>query len=72
MVAERRGDAAGNRNAYFPGSAMRKRLIAIWVALAVATFTVVYLFTYQEKLKIDLDRVAYIRQTLYSGLRSGK
>ena len=65
MVAERRRDAAaGNSNAYFPGSAMRKRLIAIWVALAVATFTVVYLFTYQEKLKIDLDRVAYIRQTL--------
>ena len=43
---------------------MRKKLVAVWVALAVATFTAVYLFTYQEKLKIDLDRVAYIRETL--------
>ena len=65
MVAERRKDAAADhRNPYFPGSAMRKKLVAVWVALAVATFTVVYLFTYQEKLRIDLDRVAHIRETL--------
>jgi signal transduction histidine kinase len=43
---------------------MRKKLVAVWVTLAVATFTAVYLFTYQEKLKLDLDRVAHIRETL--------
>jgi len=41
-----------------------KRLIAVWVALAVAVTIAVYLFTYQEKLRFDLDRVAHIRETL--------
>ena len=73
MVSERRRNAAaGNRNSYFLGSAMRKKLVAVWVALGVATFTTVYLVTFQEKLRLDLDRVAHIRETLIPGLRSGK
>lgn len=44
--------------------AIGKRLVAVWVTLAVAIFSAVYLFTYQEKLRVDLDRVAHIRETL--------
>jgi signal transduction histidine kinase len=43
---------------------MGKRLIAVWVSLAVAVFASVYLFTFQERLRLDLDRVAHIRETL--------
>jgi len=45
-------------------SAMGKRIVAVWIALAVAVFATVYLVTYQEKLRLDLDRVAHIRETL--------
>jgi CHASE3 domain sensor protein len=41
-----------------------KRIIAVWVSLAIAVFSSVYLFTFQEKLRLDLDRVANIRETL--------
>ncbi|MBI4643725.1 MAG: CHASE3 domain-containing protein [Deltaproteobacteria bacterium] len=44
--------------------AIGKILVAVWISLAVAIFTTVYLFTYQEKLRLDLDRVAHIRETL--------
>jgi signal transduction histidine kinase len=43
---------------------MGKMLVAVWISLAVAAFTALYLFTYQEKLRLDLDRVAYIRETV--------
>ena len=43
---------------------MGKKIIAVWVALAVAVFAAVYLFTFQEKLRLDLDRVAHILETL--------
>ncbi|MGA7578394.1 MAG: CHASE3 domain-containing protein [Desulfobaccales bacterium] len=36
----------------------------VWVALIVAVFTTAYLFTFQEKVRLDLDRVAHIRETL--------
>jgi signal transduction histidine kinase len=45
-------------------SAMGKRIVAVWISLAVVVFTTVYLVTYQEKLRLDLDRVAHIRETL--------
>lgn len=41
-----------------------KRLLLVWISLGVAFFTAIYLFSYQEKLRLDLDRVAYIRETL--------
>jgi signal transduction histidine kinase len=44
--------------------AMGKILVAVWISLAVAIFTAVYLFTYQERLRVDLDRVVHIRETL--------
>jgi signal transduction histidine kinase len=44
--------------------AMGHRLIAVWVSLAVAVFAAVYLFTFQEKLRLDLDRVAHTLETL--------
>ena len=44
--------------------AMGKRLVAVWVSLVVAVLAAVYLFSYQEKLRLDLDRVADIRETL--------
>jgi signal transduction histidine kinase len=44
--------------------AMGKKLIAVWVSLAVAVLASIYLFTFQEKLRVDLDRVAHIRETL--------
>ncbi|MCL4501922.1 MAG: CHASE3 domain-containing protein [Deltaproteobacteria bacterium] len=43
---------------------MGKRLVAIWVTLGVAVFATVYLVTFQEKLRLDLDHVAHIRETL--------
>src|SRR4030042_601938 len=44
--------------------AMGKRLVSVWISLVVAVLAAVYLFTYQEKLRLDLDRVAYIRETI--------
>jgi len=43
---------------------MGKRIVAVWISLAVAIFATVYLVTYQEKLRLDLDRVAHIREIL--------
>lgn len=45
-------------------SGLGKRIVSVWVALAVAIFATIYLVTYQEKLRVDLDRVAHIRETL--------
>jgi signal transduction histidine kinase len=44
--------------------AMGKRLLAVWVSLAVAVFAAVYLFSFQEKLRLDLDRLAHTLETL--------
>jgi signal transduction histidine kinase len=44
--------------------AMGKRIVAAWISLGVAVFSTVYLFTFEKKLRLDLDRVAYIRETL--------
>jgi signal transduction histidine kinase len=44
--------------------AMGKRIVAVWISLTVAVFAAAYLFTFQEKLRLDLDRVAHIRETL--------
>jgi signal transduction histidine kinase len=43
---------------------MGKKLVAVWVTLGVAVFATVYLVTFQEKLRLDLDRLAHIRETL--------
>ena len=43
---------------------MGKKLVAVWVTLGVVIFATVYLVTFQEKLRLDLDRVAHIRETL--------
>jgi len=62
--------ASGNNTAPKKGitdslaSAMGKKIVAVWISLAVAIFATVYLVTYQEKLRLDLDRVAHIRETL--------
>ena len=44
--------------------AMGRRIVAAWVTVTVVIIATVYLFTFQEKLRIDLDRVAHIRETL--------
>ncbi len=43
---------------------MGKKLVAVWVTLGVAVFATVYLVSFQEKLRLDLDRLAHIRETL--------
>jgi signal transduction histidine kinase len=43
---------------------MGRRLVAVWVTLGVAVFATVYLVTFQEKLRLDLDRLANMRETL--------
>ena len=43
---------------------MGKRIVAVWIAFTVVVFTTIYLFTFQESLRLDLDRVAHIRETL--------
>ena len=59
-----RDAAARKSNSYSLGSAMGKKLVAVWVTLGVAVFATVYLVTFQEKLRLDLDRLAHIRETL--------
>jgi len=59
-----RDAAARKSNAYSLGSAMGKKLVAVWVTLGVAVFATIYLVTFQEKLRLDLDRLAHIRETL--------
>jgi signal transduction histidine kinase len=56
--------AASKRNSYSLGSAIGKKLVAVWISLGVAVFATVYLVTFQEKLRLDLDRLAHIRETL--------
>ena len=43
---------------------MGKKLVAVWITLGVAVFATVYLVTFQEQLRLDLDRLAHIRETL--------
>jgi signal transduction histidine kinase len=59
-----RNAAARKKNSYSLASAMGKKLLMVWVALGVAVFATVYLVTFQEKLRLDLDRLAHIRETL--------
>ena len=59
-----RNAAARKSNAYSLGSAMGKKLVAVWVTLGVVVFATVYLVTFQEQLRLDLDRLAHIRETL--------
>lgn len=56
------GERKNQSDSWWPS--MGKTLVAVWVTLALAIFTAVYLFTYQETLRLDLDRVAQIRETL--------
>ena len=65
MISESGSNSAPRKGITDPlASAMGKRLVAVWISLAVAIFTTVYLVTFQEKLRLDLDRVAHIRETL--------
>jgi len=65
MVSEkRRNTAKRKRNPYSQGSGMGKKLVAVWITLGVAIFATVYLVTFQEKLRVDLDELAHIRETL--------
>jgi signal transduction histidine kinase len=57
-----RGKSKGSSDYLMPS--MGKKLVAVWVSLTVAVVVVVYLFSYQEKLRLDLDRVAHIREVL--------
>jgi len=59
-----RNAAARKSNSYSLGSAMGKKLVAVWVTLGVVVFATVYLVTFQEQLRLDLDRLAHIRETL--------
>ena len=59
-----RNAAARKRNSYSLGSAMGKKLVTVWITLGVAVFATVYLVTFQEQLRLDLDRLAHIRETL--------
>jgi signal transduction histidine kinase len=56
--------ASGKREAYSLGSAIGKKLVAVWITLGVAVFVTVYLVTFQEQLRLDLGRLAHIRETL--------
>lgn len=65
MVPESRSNTAPKKGITDSlASAMGKRIVAVWISLAVAIFTTVYLVSFQEKLRLDLDRVAHIRETL--------
>ncbi|MFA4903252.1 MAG: CHASE3 domain-containing protein [Desulfobaccales bacterium] len=46
------------------GSGIGKKLVAVWITLGVAIFATVYLVTFQEQLRLDLDKLAHIRETL--------
>jgi signal transduction histidine kinase len=59
-----RNPAKRQRNSSSLGSDMGKKLVAVWVTLGVTVFATVYLVTFQEKLRLDLDRLAHIRETL--------
>ncbi|MFZ5453430.1 MAG: CHASE3 domain-containing protein [Thermodesulfobacteriota bacterium] len=56
------GERKNQEASWWP--AMGKILVTVWITLAVAIIITIYLFTYQETLRLDLDRVAQIRETL--------
>ena len=65
MVSEKmRNSATRKRSSYSLKSAMGKKLVAVWITLGVAVFATLYLVTFQEKLRLDLGRLAHIRETL--------
>ncbi len=43
---------------------MGKKFFAVWICLGLAIILVVYLFTYQEKLRVNLDRTARAQEVL--------
>ncbi len=43
---------------------MNKKIFAAWVCLALVIFTLIYLFTYHEELRVNLDRFAHSQQVL--------
>jgi signal transduction histidine kinase len=43
---------------------MGKKIFAVWICLGLAITIAVYLFTYQEKLRLDLDRTSRAQETL--------
>ena len=43
---------------------MGKKIIAVWVCLALAILAAAYLFTYQEKLRLNLGRIAHSQEIL--------
>ncbi len=43
---------------------MGKKLLAVWLGLALALLVVSYFFTYQEKIRINLDRIARTQEVL--------
>jgi signal transduction histidine kinase len=49
---------------YEKNEKMKKKIFAVWVCLALVFFTVVYLFTYQEELRVNLDRFAHSQLVL--------
>jgi signal transduction histidine kinase len=45
---------------------MGKKTLAVWISLGLAIFTAGYLFTYQEQLRLDLDRLSHTQKILSS------
>ena len=43
---------------------MGKKILAVWICLALAITTAVYLFTFQERLRLNLDRFAHTQEIL--------
>jgi signal transduction histidine kinase len=43
---------------------MGKKILAVWICLVLAIIAASYLFTYQEKLRLNLDRIAHTQETL--------
>ncbi len=65
MASENEGNTAPRKGLTDSlAAAMGKKIVAVWICLAVAIFATIYLVTYQEKLRLDLDRVAHIREIL--------
>jgi signal transduction histidine kinase len=45
---------------------MGKKTLAVWISLGLAIFTAGYLFTYQERLRLDLNRLSHTQEILSS------
>lgn len=43
---------------------MGKKILIAWICLAVAVVAATYLFTFQEKIRVNLDRIAQTQQRL--------